>query len=356
MSQATHDFEGVAGDTEIIRSRPALDCYLCGVRGVRLYSDLPDRLFGAPGEWNFSRCPAPGCGLVWLDPMPTEAEIGKAYASYYTHDNDQPDRPGSLRKLWRLAKSAYRARRFGCNSDVPKSMRMLAALPIFLIRSVRDGVDLPLKYFAERKGKLLEVGCGSGDTLKLAANMGWDVQGLDVDPKAVANARGKGLTVHLGQLTDQQFVDESFDLVLMSHVIEHVHDPVSLVKGCRRVLRKGGLLVVFTPNAESWGHRRLDADWMGLDPPRHLMVFNPRTLECLARRAGFSDQTVSTTMRFTNGFFTLSRMLGSTRGCAGFPKASLPQLLYGHAAAFAQQMTSVFRPFSGDELLLEARK
>jgi len=346
----------VDAPSDVIATRPCPNCYLCGTPGVPLYHGLPDRLFGASGEWNFSRCPAAGCGLIWLDPMPTEADIGKAYATYPTHDDPQPARSGALRKLWRMSESAYMAQRFGCSSHVPKSIRMLAALPVYLIRPIRDGIDLPLKYFAERKGRLLEVGCGAGDTMKIAVNMGWDAVGLDVDLKAVANARGKGLTVHLGQLADQRFADESFDLVLMSHVIEHVHDPLALLRECRRVLRKDGLLVVFTPNTESWGYRRLGANWMGLDPPRHLIVFNPQTLECLARRAGFSDRTISSTIRFTAVFFTLSRLLGSTRGCAAFRKASLSQRLYGHTAAYAESIISGFRPLIGSELLFEARK
>lgn len=346
----------VDAPSDVIATRPCPNCYLCGTPGVPLYHGLPDRLFGASGEWNLSRCPAAGCGLIWLDPMPTEADIAKAYATYPTHDDPQPARSGALRKLWRMSESAYMAQRFGCSSHIPKSIRMLAAVPVYLIRPIRDGIDLPLKYFAERKGRLLEVGCGAGDTMKIAVNMGWDAVGLDVDLKAVANARGKGLTVHLGQLADQRFADESFDLVLMSHVIEHVHDPLALLRECRRVLRKDGLLVVFTPNTESWGYRRLGANWMGLDPPRHLIVFNPQTLECLARRAGFSDRTISSTIRFTAVFFTLSRLLGSTRGCAAFRKASLSQRLYGHTAAYAESIISGFRPLIGSELLFEARK
>src|SRR2546429_421611 len=68
-----------------IRSRPCPDCYVCGGRGTLLYEDLNDRLFGAPGVWNVKRCPNPACGLLWLDPMPDEEDIGKAYAEYYTH-------------------------------------------------------------------------------------------------------------------------------------------------------------------------------------------------------------------------------------------------------------------------------
>jgi hypothetical protein len=65
-----------------IRSRPFPECSLCGTRGEPLYAGLTDRLFGAPGEWNLKCCSNSGCGLIWLDPMPLEDDIGKAYENY----------------------------------------------------------------------------------------------------------------------------------------------------------------------------------------------------------------------------------------------------------------------------------
>jgi 2-polyprenyl-3-methyl-5-hydroxy-6-metoxy-1,4-benzoquinol methylase len=346
----------VDAPSESIATRPNPNCYLCGTRGERLYSNIPDRLFGTPGDWNFDRCPASGCGLIWLDPIPTEDDIGKAYATYYTHDDAQPAWSGRLSKLWRVSKSSYLAQRFGCRSEISLPLRLMAAAPIYLVRSLREPIDFPLKYFAERKGRLLEVGCGAGDTLKLAADMGWQAEGIDVDSRAVINARNKGLTVHLGQLADQRFREESFDLVLMNHVIEHVHDPLALLRECRRVLRDQGRLLIFTPNTESWGHQRLAVDWMGLDPPRHLMVFNARTLSRMASDEGFTQMRHSTTTRSTAFLFTISRLLGTTRGSAAFRKFSLPERLYGHAAAYAEVMISRFIPLAGGELLLDARK
>jgi hypothetical protein len=60
-------------------------CYLCGAEGHILYGNLRDRLFGAPGEWNLKKCPDAKCGLIWLDPMPVEADLHKVYENYYTH-------------------------------------------------------------------------------------------------------------------------------------------------------------------------------------------------------------------------------------------------------------------------------
>src|ERR1035437_9046912 len=299
----------VDAPSDVIATRPCPNCYLCGTPGVPLYHGLPGRLFGASGEWNLSRCPAAGCGLIWLDPMPTEADIGKAYAAYFTHDDPQAAPSGALRKLWRMSKSAYMAQRFGCSSDIPKSIRMLAALPVYLIRPLRDGIDLPLKYFAERKGRLLEVGCGDGSIVKLAAEFGWQAEGVDFDARAVANARRKGLAVRAGALEDQRYPEASFDLVHMSHVIEHVPDPLATLAEIRRVLRPGGLLVLATPNSRSWGHAEFGRSWLHLDPPRHLHLFNRSTLHAAAVRTGFGSISIRSNLRGVAGALGQSRMI-----------------------------------------------
>src|SRR6185503_20402485 len=76
--------------TDQIRSTPCPDCYLCGATGDVLYDSLKDRLFGAPGYWNIRICPNAACGLLWLDPMPVEEDLVKAYHSYYTHQCAPP--------------------------------------------------------------------------------------------------------------------------------------------------------------------------------------------------------------------------------------------------------------------------
>lgn len=64
-----------------------------------------------------------------------------------------------------------------------------------------------------------------------------------------------------------------FDVVILSHVIEHLHDPVALLKMCHLLLEKNGLLVLLTPNVASYGHRKFGAGWCGLESPRHIHLF-----------------------------------------------------------------------------------
>ena len=72
---------------EGIATEEVADCLICGARGTTLHPALRDRVFGAPGVWRMAECRR--CELAWLDPRPTPADIGKAYATYYTHASQQ---------------------------------------------------------------------------------------------------------------------------------------------------------------------------------------------------------------------------------------------------------------------------
>jgi ubiquinone/menaquinone biosynthesis C-methylase UbiE len=162
---------------------------------------------------------------------------------------------------------------------------------------------------AQGEGKLLEVGCGRGDMLKLMQEMGWHVEGVDFDHKAVQNAQKKGLRVSCGALEAQAYPDNQFDAITMSHLIEHVHDPVQLLNECYRILRPGGRVVIVTPNSDSWGHRKFASSWRGLEPPRHLHIFNHQSLTILSQNVGFRIERSFTTIRNANAQFIASRSL-----------------------------------------------
>ncbi len=266
-------------EPDAIGSIPVPACYLCGSEGGALYSGLSDLWCGSPGTWNLKRCPNPGCGLVWLDPMPSKEDVWKAYRVYFTHRDYAPAETPATRSLdtvlIKMAKPMYKMllRATGLRR-VEKEWRQKAD-QFYL------GQPVP-------NGRLLDVGCGKGDLLVRLRRDGWAVEGSEVDPQAVETARAEhGLTVHLGELASLGFPAASFDAVTMNQVIEHVYDPVSLVRESLRVLKPGGRLVLATPNINSLGHQRFGRNWSHLDPPRHLHLFTRVTLAECATRGGF---------------------------------------------------------------------
>jgi len=118
------------------------------------------------------------------------------------------------------------------------------------------------------------------------AKLGWEVMGIEPDPIAARYAQGQGLEVVVGRLEDIKFEPESFDAITLSHVIEHISDPVHVFKVLSYALKPGGLLVSISPNPCGILSRIFGTSWRELDPPRHLVLLGPRALAELSCNFG----------------------------------------------------------------------
>jgi len=285
-------------------------CYVCGTLGESLYVNLKDRLFGASGNWNLKKCPNQKCGLVWLDPMPLKEDIIKAYHNYPTHNEASKTSYTFLYRSYLSAKEGFWAYRYGYHKNLVSISKKLLGVLVYLHPGLKADFEAGVMFVpAEPKGRLLDVGCGSGSLLQIFANAGWQVEGVDFDPAAVKNAKGKGLQVRCGALGEQKYPDNHFDIITLSHLIEHVYDPLEQLRECHRILRPGGYLVLVTPNINSLSHRRFKEAYLHLDPPRHLHIFSPQALRLLAEKAGFQKLQLTTTIRQANNVYLSSRVI-----------------------------------------------
>lgn len=340
-----------------LRSLPRDRCYLCGGGARPLYSGLPDRLFGAGGTWTLVQCTSRACGLIWLNPMPLEEDIARAYENYYTHEDRVRAQSSVLLQLYAAAKRGYLHRRYGYFPHAQSVASRLAGWLLYLHPGRRAVVDFSVMWLQRKAGgRLLDVGCGSGDFLHDMQALGWQVEGVDFDPAAASNAGAKGVRVYAGSLASQHFPDESFDAITLSHFIEHVHEPQQLLEECRRILKPGGRLVMVTPNTESYGHRRYRDAWMHLDPPRHLHLFNCGTLECLTERAGLQVERVFTSLRDAYGMFLGSRAISRAGRYDMLAAPALPLRLWARAMELAEWLILKARPSAGEEIVLIAGK
>jgi len=152
--------------------------------------------------------------------------------------------------------------------------------------------------------RLLDVGCSSGTLVAAAQNLGFIAQGVEPAPKAAAAAQAAGLNVRQGPLEEIAYPAESFDAITMFEVVEHVRDPLPLLKECFRILARRGLVVVGTGNTASWTAGAMKARWEYLDIGRHgghVSFFNPWSMTLLAQRAGLRAEAISTrNVRFVN--------------------------------------------------------
>ncbi len=338
-----------------IRSRPRPACYLCGAPGELLYKGVKDRLFGVSGTWNFKRCTNGACGLLWLDPMPLEKDIAKAYSSYYTHQDGTPLPDSFVRRVYSRARSGYLYSKYDYRPvRLSRWERVFASL-LYLDPPRRESIDLSVFWLKSKpKGRLLEVGCGSGATLKSMRELGWEVEGVDFDPIAVEQARRKGLTVHLGSLAEQELLGNSFDAIAANHFIEHVHDPVDVLRECHRLLKPGGLLVLITPNARSWGHRLYLADWRGLEPPRHLHIFTRSSLASACTRAGFSPRDCRAVVR--TGSILLESSMLRRKGKLNSVRRAFWTPLWAEMASLIQSAASPVDREAGEEVVMISAK
>ena len=142
----------------------------------------------------------------------------------------------------------------------------------------------------------------------------------------------------------------------MNHVIEHAVNPQSLLYECRRLLSHDGQLVLVTPNSLSFGHRLFSANWMHLDPPRHLFLFSVRNLPVLVRRAGYTRVDAWTSAAHAGSVGVVSWDI-RTRGrhtMDAIP-AGVPKLVGVGFQVAASLAIKIWRN-SGEEVVLRARK
>jgi methionine biosynthesis protein MetW len=341
-----------------IRSTPVEACPVCGGSGPLLYQGLRDREFDAPGEWSIRRCA--DCRSLWLDPRPTDDDLHLAYATYFTHAKSpattKTGAKSALARTCRVIRDAGADSYIATQYGYAKSTSAWAPLAEMLIR-VWPGRRLDAEFKVMRlpfrsPATMLDVGCGDGELLESLRERGWAVRGVDFDPDAVAAARSQGLDVDLGDLRAQCYPDAAFDAVTMSHSLEHVPEPRAILEEVRRILKPGGRIVIVTPNARSWLHRRYGSDWKPLEPPRHLQIFAMTPLTSLVREVGFVDVESTTTARSANG---MARAAWKLRRDGRWDPASRPSLPERILMEAMQQMEALklrTDPEAGEELVI----
>lgn len=147
-----------------------------------------------------------------------------------------------------------------------------------------------------RPGRFLEVGFGHGGYLAAARELGFEVLGLDTSPHNVAQVSSRfGVPVRQATLEQAALPDAGFDTALLSHVIEHLPDPVATLRELARVLVPGGTLILITPNAACYLERLVGGRWPMYRPADHVRMFTPPSLRLALEKAGFSDARLWTT-------------------------------------------------------------
>lgn len=187
------------------------------------------------------------CGLLFTEPRPSKDKIGEYYKSqeYYSH---QENKKGFIPKLY-------------------ESIKLINIKHKYKIAT--KGVKV---------GKMLDIGCGVGDFLHRAEQNGWDCTGVEPseEAKTIAQKRIKAKIIPGNDL--EKIPNETYDVITMWHVLEHVDDIKWQVAQLQRLIKKEGRIIIAVPNYKSYDAKFYKDKWAAYDVPRHLNHFNKETI------------------------------------------------------------------------------
>jgi SAM-dependent methyltransferase len=229
--------------------------------------------FTVPGDWRhpksgrtFAIVRCPECGFGRVNPTPSPEVLAEHYriAGYYTHGTTQHGQRGGI-----LA-------------------RVLVKLAGYLDRGVRDRQQF---VQANVKGRVLEIGCGTGKLLRALQARGHDVVGIEPDEQALARVSAP-FPVYPGTAEElpTEITAQKFDAVVMTHVMEHCTDPARVVSNIRHQLNPNGIAIIETPNVACLDFKVGKLSWPHLGVPRHLLFWTSDTLTRLFRQHGFTTE------------------------------------------------------------------
>lgn len=220
-----------------------------------------DDRYGYPGKFALMKCQH--CGHEFLDCDLTSSQLIELYTNYYPRKSldiasfkPHIEQGGFSAWFNGLTSSAFRW--------VPKNVRVL------------------------------DVGCGFGESLGYHAARGCYVYGVEADENIRRVVKKFGYKVHVGLFDDRVYEPEFFEYVTMDQVIEHVIDPLLTLRGVARILKSGGKAILSTPNAGGCGAKVFGRRWINWHTPYHLQFFSKNSMRIAAEQAGFEVTQVKT--------------------------------------------------------------
>lgn len=233
-------------------------CPACDARQSTRLFEARDPHYGIPGRWWIRECGA--CGSWLVESPPTSDELLALYpeASYYSFQVTRKSR----------------------------ARRLLGALLALDSRPEDPPFAVP--------GHVLDFGSGAGEYLLDLRARGWECAGVEASAAARAAGAESGLDIRSEVLGARGFAPESFDYVRANHSLEHVLDPLGVLRDLYAACKPGGMLFVGVPTVSGMNARLFGPDWWYLTPPLHPVVFSTSALLRLVAAAGFRDARART--------------------------------------------------------------
>jgi SAM-dependent methyltransferase len=205
---------------------------------------------------------------------------------------------------------------------------------------------IPLVQFIQRHiygGRLLDIGTGAGLLIDEAEKVGFEAEGLEASKSAVQYCQSRGLKVRQGYFEPGLYPGKSFDVIVMSHVLEHTTEPARLLKTAFQLLKEEGVICLSQTNYLGTVPRLLRKYWHAWAPTEHLIHFSPVGIEYLLSEAGFEVIEVQ--------LLPLGYILDLK---ISLSKAMVAKVL--HNVSWLISKLRLGLPFAGDQMYVLARK
>lgn len=266
---------GIIGEVKLEYVR----CDLCRADAPLPYLQVTDRFSG--DAFHLVKCST--CGLIYLNPRPTAMELSQHYPDDYEAFH-QPVGSDSAMDQWHAA---------------------------HMWKMQLDFVE----KFTRGRGRLLDVGCATGEFLHTAQTRGWQVRGVELIDQAARSARERyNLEVETGTLDTVSNPENGLDAITLWDVLEHLPSPLNALLRAHQLLIPGGWVVFSIPNLTSFDRFLFGRAWIGWDAPRHFFLFTETTLQRLLHQAGFELLGSQCLLGGKGTFFlSLERLLGKGR-------------------------------------------
>ena len=266
-------------------------CPRCGSLNSSPVYTAHDYIYGLPGTFYAESCD--GCGLWFQNPRPVEADIALLYPDTYAPHAQSTSvqfarrarRPNMLRTAWRGWNHGFLTRGLGYQHRSEPTAdffdRFGAALGSAISRAARwrAGCDLIPGFVPG--GRLLELGCGTGQTLNKLRDLGWrNLYGVEISDSAARIARRSGFSVETAPIERalENYPDGWFDAIVAEMVLEHLVNPFTVVQQIARKLKPGGEFLFSTVIRDSIDGRIFGRYGVCYDFPRHMVFFRKRDL------------------------------------------------------------------------------
>ena len=237
------------------------NCVVCGASDLRLIGERYDDRYAYPGKFRLAECHA--CAHISLQADFTDAALGELYSHYYP-------------------RATFNVADFKPYAEVTGFAAWLSGT-----RSVAYS-------WVPKNVRVLDIGCGFGQSLAYHQARGCEVQGVEADENIRRVADAFGFKVHVGLFDPEIYAPSAFDYVTMNQVIEHVTDPLMVLRGLNKVLTSGGTGVLTTPNARGWCARLFRKYWINWHTPYHLQFFSRDSIRMAAEQAGLVVSEIRT--------------------------------------------------------------